>query len=118
MPLLIPMLLKNWKLIAHIAVYAIGAITIWYLHTELNACHAEVTAFRLVQEQDQGVLKDQNRAIDKMRIDAEKARKASVIASGIMAKTIVESHTRIVFKKDETCAQNVQQVFEALRSRK
>ena len=118
MPLLLPLLSRYWKpLIIGGAVLILGGY-IWLLRHELADCQLHVAMFKAVQARNEEAIQAQNRAVRKMWADRKKAEAASVVASGILAKAVVESQQPIRFTQKATCEDDVRKVFLKLRGEK
>lgn len=126
MPLLLLDLLKRYWKVAIPALACVGLL-VWIgilklhvasLESELTRQKEIVNAFKSVQKRDSEAITAQNLAVRKMWADRKKAEAASVVASGILAKAVVESQQPVKFAPNATCEDDVRSIFRKLRGEK
>ncbi len=115
MPLLLPLLSRYWKPLLVGGLFLVVGGYIWLLKHELADCHQKVAMFEAVQARNNEAIAAQNRAVRKMWIDRKRQETASVVASGILAKAVVESRQPLHFTQKESCTADVTQLFHQLR---
>ena len=88
-------------------------------HWHLAYDEAWIHHYDAVQKRNGEAISAQNRAIRKMWLEGktlrERAQKASVDASLIVAKAVAESRKPVRFTKGQTCDQKVREIFDKVR---